>query len=128
MKNNPERQKLIDLGIIIESTDVEGSPQDMPPVDSSEDIDQFPEANYDLQNEIIKFFNNNPGAEPELFRQFSTSIGVDPEELQRQSNILLRQLLNIYTQDAESLGYGSALTDDDVDPAIQNLVTPDEDE
>ena len=73
---------------------------------------------------MIKFFNNNPGAEPEIFRQYAISIGVEPEELQRQANILMSQLLNIYTQDAESLGYGTSLTDDEVDPAIQSLVTP----
>ena len=119
-----EREKLIELGIIIESPE-ELEPQDIPPMDSSDDqLEQFPDANYELQNEVIKFFNNNPGAEPEIFRQYAISIGVEPEELQRQANILMSQLLNIYTQDAESLGYGTSLTDDEVDPAIQSLVTP----
>ena len=126
-----DRQKLIDLGIIIEdvkavlseSDDMESPAEDITPqVDGD---NEFANVDYDLQNEIIKFFVNNPGGDPELFRQYATSIGVDPDEFQRQENILLSQLLKIYTQDSEDMGYGSSLTDDEVDPEIANMVTPD---
>ncbi len=124
-----DRQKLIDLGIIIEDTkailsesDAMEDPEPTPPVDNDND---FANVDYDIQNEIIKFFVNNPGGDPELFRQYATSIGVDPDEFQRQENILLSQLLKIYTQDSEDMGYGSSLTDDEVDPEIANMVTPD---
>ena len=128
-----DRQKLIDLGIIIEDVktvlkesdegeDPEDSAAEMTP--SVDENDQFPNVDYDIQNEIIKFFVNNPGGDPELFRQYATSIGIDPDEFQRQENILLSQLLKIYTQDSENMGYGSALTDDEVDDEIANMVTP----
>ena len=81
-------------------------------------------SDYDLQNQIITFFTNNPGAEPELFREFANSLGIDPDELQFQANILLTQLIQIYLQDAESMGYGDALTtDDEIDPEIIRLVS-----
>ena len=128
-----DRQKLIDLGIIIEDVKAVLSESDAmedpaaeeeltPPVDND---NEYANVDYDLQNEIIKFFVNNPGGDPELFRQYATSIGVDPDEFQRQENILLSQLLKIYTQDSEDMGYGSSLTDDEVDPEIANMVTPD---
>lgn len=120
------------MGIIVESealdTEDGPMPDDMPQefqVDSMDDEeDSFPEANYDLQNEIIKFFSNNPGADPELFRQFATSIGVEPDELQKQMNILFTQLLKLYLNDAEELGYGSSLTDEEVPEDIRQLVAP----
>ena len=103
------------MGIIIgESEDILNSP-DQPQVNpelmaNPDDPDfDFPEADYDLQNEIIRFFSNNPGAEPELFRQFASSIGVEPDELQKQMNILFSQLLQLYLEDAENLGYGDVL-------------------
>lgn len=128
-----DRQKLIDLGIIIEdvktvlseSDDMESPAEDITPAIDGNTENDFANVDYDLQNEIIKFFVNNPGADPELFRQYATSIGVDPDEFQRQENILLSQLLKIYTQDSEDMGYGSSLTDDEVDPEIANMVTPD---
>lgn len=87
----------------------------------------FPDADYDLQTEIIKFFVNNPGAEPELFREYATSLGVDPDEFQKQANILLTQLIQIYVNDSEDMGYGDALTtDQEIDPNILNMVTPDQ--
>ena len=125
-----DRQKLIDLGIIIEDVGTvlsESDEMDSPAEDIVDSIDgdnEYENVDYDLQNEIIKFFVNNPGGDPDLFRQYATSIGVDPDEFQRQENILLSQLLKIYTQDSESMGYGSALTDDEVDPEIARLVTP----
>ena len=93
-----------------------------------DDDSAYPDVDYDIQNEIIKFFVNNPGAEPELFRQYGTSIGIDPDEFQRQENILLSQLLKIYTQDSSDLGYGSSLTDDEVSDEIRDMVTPSEEE
>lgn len=127
---NSERQKLIDMGIIIENaevTDVNSEEQEENPNGIPADIETFPDANYDLQNEIIRFFVNNPGAEPEIFRQYATSIGIEPEEFQKQANILLSQLLQIYISDSEELGYGNALTsDDEISAEIQQMVTPDE--
>lgn len=131
-----DRQKLIEMGIIIEDTkavlnesdSMEGeTPEEMDvePTPSIDEDDLYPNVDYNLQNEIIKFFINNPGADPELFRQYATSIGVDSDEFQRQENILISQLLKIYTQDSEDLGYGSSLTDDEIDPEIANMVTPD---
>jgi len=81
---------------------------------------EMPGVNYDLQNEVIKFFLNNPGVEPEVFRQYASSLGVEPEELQLQANILLSQLLNIYMNDAEQMGYSQDIFDSDaeIDPTI----------
>lgn len=124
-----DRTRLIEMGLIIESEDI---PQDniddnQPDEDDVNSIpdeseDSFPEANYDLQNEIIRFFNNNPGADPELFRQYASSIGVEPDELQKQMNILFSQLLAIYLNDAQQLGYGTSLTDDDVSDEVRQMV------
>ena len=119
------REQLIEMGLIIEGDSDTNVPADQ--IDDN-DLDNFvdePEADYDLQNEIIKFFNNNSATDPEVFRQYAVSIGVDPDEFQKQANILLSQLLKIYTQDASDLGYGRALEDDDVDEEIRRLVTPD---
>lgn len=85
------------MGLIVESEDTFDSEEGPMPDDQSEEIaadsntqmeTDFPDADYDLQNEIIRFFNNNPGAEPELFRQYAASIGVEPDELQKQMNII----------------------------------------
>ena len=55
--------------------------------------------------------------------KLANSLGIDPDELQFQANILLTQLIQIYLQDAESMGYGDALTtDDEIDPEIIRLV------
>lgn len=119
------REQLIELGLIIENDLNDKVSADQV---NDEELDNFidePDADYDLQNEIIKFFNNNPATDPEIFRQYALSIGIDPDEFQRQANILLSQLLKIYTQDASDLGYGSALQDDDVDEEIRQMVTPD---
>jgi len=141
-ENLMDRQSLIDLGIIIEDSrkilseedEVDSEYEDgqeMPGDEDSLQIDDdnaYPDVDYDIQNEIIKFFVNNPGAEPELFRQYGTSIGIDPDEFQRQENILLSQLLKIYIQDSSDLGYGSSLTDDEVSDEIRDMVTPSEEE
>lgn len=140
-ENLMDRKSLIELGIIIEdprrvlaeSDEFDAAEDDMnsaadeiaPQLD---DDSSYPDVDYDIQNEIIKFFVNNPGADPELFRQYGTSIGIDPDEFQRQENILLSQLLKIYTQDSSDLGYGSSLTDDEVSDEIRNMVTPSEEE
>lgn len=119
------REQLIEMGLIIEGDSDMNVPADQ--IDDN-DLDNFvddQDADYDLQNEIIKFFNNNSATDPEVFRQYAVSIGVDPDEFQKQANILLSQLLKIYTQDASDLGYGRALEDDDVDEEIRRLVTPD---
>lgn len=128
-----DRQQLIEMGIIIESEDTFDSEDGAMPDDQSieftdasneQDI-EFPEANYELQNEIIRFFSNNPGADPELFRQYAASLGVEPDELQKQMNILFTQLLKVYLQDAESLGYGDALdSDDEIPEEIAQLIGP----
>lgn len=134
-----DRKTLVELGIIIEDTKKILSENDSfdeedaansAAEDLSPEIDDsdYPEVDYDIQNEIIKFFVNNPGADPELFRQYGTSIGIDPDEFQRQENILLSQLLKIYTQDSTDLGYGSSLTDDEVSDEIRNMVTPESEE
>ena len=136
-----DRQKLIEMGIIIEdvskilSEDINeedgvedgenSAAEPTPPIDED---NLYPNVDYDIQNEIIKFFVNNPGGDPELFRQYGLSIGIDPDEFQRQENILLSQLLKIYTQDSEAMGYGSSLTDDDVDEDIRDMVTPSDEE
>ena len=141
-ENLMSRKTLIDLGIIIEdpkkvlseSEDFYNSDEEMenPAVDEItpqiDDDSEYPDVDYDIQNEVIKFFVNNPGADPELFRQYGTSIGIDPDEFQKQENILLSQLLKIYTQDSQDLGYGSSLTDDEVSDEIRNMVTPDSEE
>lgn len=119
------REQLIELGLIIESDLNEKVPADQVNDDELDNFVDDQDADYDLQNEIIKFFNNNPATDPEVFRQYAVSIGIDPDEFQRQANILLSQLLKIYTQDASDLGYGSALQDDDVDEEIRQMVTPD---
>lgn len=140
-ENLMDRKSLIELGIIIEdprkvlaeSDEFDAAEDDMnsaadeiaPQLD---DDSSYPDVDYDIQNEIIKFFVNNPGADPELFRQYGTSIGIDPDEFQRQENILLSQLLKIYTQDSSDLGYGSSLTDDEVSDEIRDMVTPSEEE
>ena len=140
-ENLMDRRSLIELGIIIEDSkkilsesdefdSVESDPNSAadeitPQID---DDNSYPDVDYDIQNEIIKFFVNNPGADPELFRQYGTSIGIDPDEFQRQENILLSQLLKIYTQDSTDLGYGSSLTDDEVSDEIRDMVTPSEEE
>lgn len=137
-ENLMSRKTLVELGIIIEdpkkvlseSDEFDAAEEDMdsaageitPSLDNDSD---YPDVDYDIQNEVIKFFVNNPGAEPELFRQYGTSIGIDPDEFQKQENILLSQLLKIYTQDSQDLGYGTSLTDDEVSDEIRNMVTPD---
>jgi len=136
-----DRKSLIELGIIIEdpkrvlaeSDEFDAAEDDMNSAADEittqlDDDSSYPDVDYDIQNEIIKFFVNNPGADPELFRQYGTSIGIDPDEFQRQENILLSQLLKIYTQDSSDLGYGSSLTDDEVSDEIRNMVTPSEEE
>lgn len=111
------------LGIIVEDSVDPIDPEALEPgTDDTSDIEQisaqneneFPDADYDLQNEIIKFFLNNPAPEPELFREFSIATGIDADELQYQANILLTQLVNIYTADAENLGYGNPWINDDL--------------
>ena len=141
-ENLMSRQTLVELGIIIEDSKKVLSESDefdsaaeeemnsaadeiSPEIDDDAD---YPDVDYDIQSEIIKFFVNNPGADPELFRQYGSSIGIDPDEFQKQENILLSQLLKIYTQDSEDLGYGSSLTDDEVSDEIRNMVTPDSEE
>lgn len=135
--NEPFKQSLVKRGIIIENDDI--TIDDISQQENIKDNDQntddndiikqaasedFPGVDYDLQNQIITFFTNNPGAEPELFREFANSLGIDPDELQLQANILLTQLIQIYLQDAESMGYGDALTtDDEIDPEIIRLVS-----
>lgn len=140
--NGPYRQRLIDAGYFIDDTksiltededsddivNIDNQNSDEQPEDFEKDIQNanfdFPGVNYDLQNEIVTFFTNNPGADPELFREFATSLGIEPDELQLQANILLTQLIDIYLRDAESMGYGDALTaDDDIDPEIVRLVS-----
>lgn len=88
---------------------------------SQQDI---PGTDYGMQGEIIKFFSENPGADPQTVREYARSCGIDPEEFQFQSNILLSQLIQLYVQDAEDLGYGDSLTADEVDPNITSMVTP----
>lgn len=140
-ENLMDRKSLIELGIIIEdprrvlaeSDEFDAAEDDMNSAADEittqlDDDSSYPDVDYDIQNEIIKFFVNNPGADPELFRQYGTSIGIDPDEFQRQENILLSQLLKIYTQDSSDLGYGSSLTDDEVSDEIRNMVTPSEEE
>ena len=140
-ENLMDRKSLIELGIIIEdpkrvlaeSDEFDTAEDDMNSAADEitsqlDDDSSYPDVDYDIQNEIIKFFVNNPGADPELFRQYGTSIGIDPDEFQRQENILLSQLLKIYTQDSSDLGYGSSLTDDEVSDEIRNMVTPSEEE
>ena len=141
-ENLMSRQTLVELGIIIEdpkkvlseSDEFDSAAEDeanlatdeiSPEIDDDAD---YPEVDYDIQSEIIKFFVNNPGAEPELFRQYGAPIGIDPDEFQKQENILLSQLLKIYTQDSQDLGYGSSLTDDEVSDEIRDMVTPDSEE
>ena len=140
-ENLMSRKTLVELGIIIEdpkkvlseSDEFDASEEEMdsvadeitPQIDDDAD---YPDVDYDIQNEVIKFFVNNPGADPELFRQYGTSIGIDPDEFQKQENILLSQLLKIYTQDSQDLGYGSSLTDDEVSDEIRDMVTPDSEE
>lgn len=140
-ENLMDRKSLIELGIIIEdpkrvlaeSDEFDAAEDDMNSAADEittqlDDDSSYPDVDYDIQNEIIKFFVNNPGADPELFRQYGTSIGIDPDEFQRQENILLSQLLKIYTQDSSDLGYGSSLTDDEVSDEIRDMVTPSEEE
>lgn len=140
-ENLMDRKSLIELGIIIEdpkrvlaeSDEFDAAEDDMNSAADEittqlDDDSSYPDVDYDIQNEIIKFFVNNPGADPELSRQYGTSIGIDPDEFQRQENILLSQLLKIYTQDSSDLGYGSSLTDDEVSDEIRNMVTPSEEE
>ena len=141
-ENLMSRKTLVELGIIIEdpkkvlseSEDFDDAAEEEmnPAADeitpSIDDDADYPDVDYDIQSEIIKFFINNPGAEPELFRQYGTSIGIDPDEFQRQENILLSQLLKIYTQDSQDLGYGTSLTDDEVSDEIRDMVTPDSEE
>ena len=141
-ENLMSRQTLVELGIIVEdpkkvlseSDEFDSAAEDemdsaadeiSPEIDDDAD---YPDVDYDIQSEIIKFFVNNPGAEPELFRQYGASIGIDPDEFQKQENILLSQLLKIYTQDSQDLGYGSSLTDDEVSDEIRDMVTPDSEE
>ena len=82
----------------------------------------------EIQNEIIKFFINNPVEQPEIFRQYGISLGIDPEEFQHQANILLSQLLKIYLNDMDSMGYNSEVFSDDDALAIeiQKMISPDE--
>ncbi len=140
-ENLMSRKTLVELGIIIEdpkkvlseSDEFDASEEEMDSASDEitnqvDDDAEYPEVDYDIQNEIIKFFVNNPGADPELFRQYGTSIGIDPDEFQKQENILLSQLLKIYTQDSQDLGYGSSLTDDEVSDEIRDMVTPDSEE
>ena len=135
--NEPFKQSLIKRGIIFEEDNTNIEPDqtninlnNQNNDENNDDIikqaasEDFPGVDYDLQNQIITFFTNNPGAEPELFREFANSLGIDPDELQFQANILLTQLIQIYLQDAESMGYGDALTtDDEIDPEIIRLVS-----
>ena len=138
-ENLMSRKALVELGIIIEdpkkvlseADEFDAEEEDLAADEITPEIGEdndYPEVDYDIQNEIIKFFVNNPGADPELFRQYGTSIGIDPDEFQRQENILLSQLLKIYTQDSQDLGYGSSLTDDEVSDEIRDMVTPDSEE
>lgn len=134
------REKLIECGLIIEDTDDSaypegqtlGSDDDSDKYDPEEKIKQFDntfvDANYEIQNEIIKFFINNPVEQPEIFRQYGISLGIDPEEFQHQANILLSQLLKIYLNDMDSMGYNSEVFSDDDALAIeiQKMISPDE--
>lgn len=118
------RQKLIEMGLIIESENPAENMDSSPETELlAGDEDQFPDADYEMQDEIIRFFVNNPGADPETFREYSISLGADPDEMQRQQNILLSQLLSIYVQDSEDLGYGNALTNDEVPQEVRDMVT-----
>ena len=135
-ENLMSRKALVELGIIIEdpkkvlseADEFDAEEENLVGDEITPEIgedNEYPDADYNIQNEIIKFFVNNPGADPELFRQYGTSLGIDPDEFQKQENILLSQLLKIYTQDSQDLGYGTSLTDDEVSDEIRNMVTPD---
>lgn len=128
-----DRQQLIEMGLIVESEEVfDGEDGEMPDDQSEEfvaadqqQLSDFPDADYSLQNEIIRFFSNNPGADPELFRQYAAAVGVEPDALQKQMNILFSQLLKVYLKDAEDLGYGDALVGDgEISDEIQQLIGP----
>ena len=130
-----DRSRLIEMGIIIEDSEppsedeidpatVQYDPNSDESQQSDFELDSFEGVDYDLQNELINFFVNNPGAEPELLRQYALSIGVEPDELQKQENILLSQLLKIYVRDSSDLGYGSSLVDDEMSDEISQMVQP----
>lgn len=133
--NESHRQKLIDLGIMMEDEEIdlpesepklpdtneEPSELDMDIARAQEDI---PGTDYSMQTEIIKFFDNNPAPEPQFVREYASSLGIDPDEFQFQMNILLTQLINLYLKDADELGVSDALTSDsDIDPEIVKLVS-----
>ena len=129
--NSKNREKLKQMKLIVEE-EMEQEPDAFDEPQENEEPDEievammqadneFPDADYALQTEIVKFFLNNPGAEPELFRQFATSVGIDSEELQLQANILLSQLLNIYSRDANELGYGDFWNNDNEDELGNSL-------